>query len=85
MSYPDKPSILELFYFKILYFWELILNGILGKQIPKASFVAETNLPTDKGIYRVRSYRSNIDPNFEPTAIIFWKSGKLGKCCCKSS
>jgi len=46
------------------------LRWLLG--YAKTVYVAETNLPTDKGFYRVRSYRT-LGSNYEPTAIIFGK------------
>jgi len=48
-----------------------VLYSVLG--LPsKTVFVAETNLPTNSGVYRVRSYRKLGTPE-EPIAIIFGK------------
>jgi len=77
MSSSEKPTFLLLFYYKILILLEYLANGLFGKQIRKTTFVAETNLPTHNGIYRVRSYRSNVDPSFEPTAIIYGRVENL--------
>jgi len=53
--------------------WNRLTNS--GDETVQAVFVAETNLPTDKGEFRVRSYRatrSNVDAflQYEPIAII---------------
>jgi len=56
----------------LLRIWCSIISIFLY-QTDKCVFVAETNLPTDKGVFRVRSYRSKLNPNVEPTAIIFGK------------
>jgi len=61
------------FYLDILLrFWSMFIN-IFSTQTDRCVFVAETNLPTDKGTFRVRSYRSKLNSTVEPTAVIFGK------------
>lgn len=51
-------------------------NFVLAYFIPlknKTIYIAETNLPTDKGLFRVRSYRSVNNPSYEPQAVIYGK------------
>jgi len=57
-----------IFIFFRIYF--AILAWIIPASRRKTVYVAETNLPTDKGVYRVRSYRRLGTPE-EPTAIIY--------------
>jgi GTP cyclohydrolase II len=60
----------------IIYICTRIFYTILAWLVPskrkKTMFVAETNLPTDKGIFRVRSYRRLGTPD-EPIAIVYGK------------
>jgi len=58
-------------YYSLLHYWTLFWNYFFGLPINKSIFIAETNLPTDKGVFRVRSYRSTLDPKDEPTAIVY--------------
>jgi len=58
----------------IVFMWGSVLEFLRAKDLTgsldRFQFVAETNLPTTRGVYRVRSYRSFVD-NLEPVAIIF--------------
>jgi len=56
----------------VLRLWASLLSLFLTQK-DKCLFVAETNLPTDKGVFRVRSYRSTMNSSIEPTAVIFGK------------
>jgi len=68
MSYTHLMyAISRVWYFLITIFH---LRSLFG--YAKTVYVAETNLPTDKGIFRVRSYRT-LGSNIEPIAIIFGK------------
>ncbi len=44
-------------------------DSLPAKNGSPVTFVAETQLPTEKGVYRVRAYKDNIDGT-EPVAII---------------
>jgi len=64
------------FYYHFLRLWNFFLR-LFSLPQAKSIFIAETNLPTDKGIFRVRSYRNINDAKIEPTAIIFGKVESL--------
>jgi len=46
---------------------------ITTKMKRQSYYVAETNLPTDKGIFRIRAYRSHTEKSYEPQAVIYGK------------
>jgi len=66
-----NSPLVPLFYV-LLRLWYKFLSYIFPSK-NKTIFVAETNLPTDKGIFRVRSYRTIGSPDQEPVAIIYGK------------
>jgi len=68
-----KEPIFVQIYYQIVHLWTLFLGLFTNQLNNRCIFVAETNLPTDKGTFRVRSYRSTVDASYEPTAIIFGK------------
>lgn len=60
------------FVFLLQRLWETILMYLIPSR-NKHIYIAETNLPTDKGVFRVRSYRSLKNTHYEPQAIIYGK------------
>lgn len=58
------------FQFFILRLWSAVLS-YFGIHRERTVFIAETNLPTHNGVYRVRAYRSTNRAHYEPQAIIF--------------
>eukprot|EP01114_Cavostelium_apophysatum_P024723 TRINITY_DN977_c0_g1_i1.p1 TRINITY_DN977_c0_g1~~TRINITY_DN977_c0_g1_i1.p1 ORF type:complete len:254 (-),score=35.66 TRINITY_DN977_c0_g1_i1:15-776(-) len=63
---------LTYFYHLLVRIWNILLRQPFDVR-DRTAFIAETNLPTNKGVYRVRAYRSNKNPGYEPQAIIFGK------------
>jgi len=72
MTPPTVSKTLILFRYFLLRFWT-VLSAFWLPSESKSIYIAETNLPTDKGIFRVRSYRSLLNSRDEPTAIIYGK------------